>query len=120
MFEGYIAEKLANKMFEKEVFKIIKRHAAAGAIVMMLPLLGLDWIIYCVVLWHMYYAICEKLDTELNFSNIAIGFFVNIIIAIILDLIFTFLPFLTAFIVYAQFYLSGKAFVESLKAKSNL
>lgn len=115
MFEGLIASKLANKMFEEDLFKIVKRHAFWGALVMLFPLFGLDWIVFIFVLWHMYNAICEKLGTSLNFSTIAVGFIVNIVIAIALDLLFTFIPFLIGFIVYAQFYFSGKAYIETLK-----
>lgn len=32
MFEGYIAGKLANKIFEKDVIKIVKNHAKCGAL----------------------------------------------------------------------------------------
>ena len=117
MLEGYIANKLGNKMFQEDIFKIVKRHALAAAIVMMFPLAGLDWLIYIYVLWHMYNAICKKVGTTLNFGNIAIGFFVNIFIAILLDVLFTFIPFLISFVVYAQFYFSGKAFIEILKNK---
>ena len=69
MFEGFIAGKLANKMFEKDVFKIVKKHAFIGAIVMILPLFGFDWLIYCIVLWHMYHAICEKVGTKLDLGK---------------------------------------------------
>lgn len=117
MFEGLIAGKLANKMFEKDVFKIVKKHAFLGAIIMILPLFGFDWLIYCIVLWHMYYAICEKVGTKLDLSNIIVGLIVNIIVAIVLDIILTFIPFLIGFIVYAQFYFSGKAYIETLKKK---
>lgn len=115
MFEGLIASKLANKMFEKDLYKIVKRHAFWGALVMLLPLFGLDWLVFVFVLWHMYNAICEALGTTLKFSTIAVGFIVNIVVAIALDIIFTFIPFLIGFIVYAQFYFSGKAYIESLK-----
>ncbi len=49
MFEGYIAGKFANKMFEKEVFKIVKRHACWGALIMALPSFGLGIFIYIYV-----------------------------------------------------------------------
>lgn len=117
MFEGYIASKLANKMFEKDVFKIVKNHALGGAIVMALPLFGFDWIIYCCILWHMYYAICKKVGVSLNIGNIIVGVIVNIIVAVILDIVLTFIPLLIGFIVYAQFYFSGKAYIETLKSK---
>lgn len=117
MFEGLIAGKLANRMFEKDVFKIVKKHALWGALVMILPLFGFDWLVFCFVLWHMYYAICEKVGTKLNLGNIIVGLVVNVVVAIVLDIILTFIPFLIGFVVYAQFYFSGKAFIETLKSK---
>ena len=47
MFEGLIANKLANKMMEEDLYKIVKRHAFWGALVMILPLFGFDWIVFC-------------------------------------------------------------------------
>lgn len=116
MLEGLISNKLAHKMFdEEELYKIVKRHAFWGALVMLLPLFGLDWIVFVAILWRMYNKLCLELGTTLKFSTIAVGFIVNIIVAIVLDIIFTFIPFLISFIVYFQFYFSGKAYIESLK-----
>ena len=115
MFEGYIAGKLANRMFEQDVFRIVKKHAFWGALIMVFPLFGLDWLIYCCILWHMYYAICKKVGCKLNIGSIFTGVLVNIIVAVVLDLVLTFIPILIGFIVYAQFYFSGKAFIETLK-----
>ena len=92
MFEGLIANKLANKMMEEDLYKIVKRHAFWGALVMILPLFGFDWIVFCAILWRMYNKICLHVGTTLKFSTIAAGF-----------------------IVYAQFYFSGKAYIETLK-----
>lgn len=105
-------------MFEKDVYKIVKRHALCASIIMLLPLFGLDWLCYIIILWHMYHAICKKVGTELNISTIIVGFIVNVIVAIVLDLLFTVIPFLISFTVYAQFYFSGKAYIESLKKMS--
>ena len=46
---------------------------------------------------------------------VGLGIVVNIIIALVIDIVFTVLFFLEGFIIYFQFYLSGKMFVESLK-----
>ena len=46
MFEGYIAGKFANKMFEKDVFKIVKKHAFWGALLMMIPDFGFGIIFF--------------------------------------------------------------------------
>lgn len=118
MFEGLIAAKLANKMFEEDVFKIVKRHAFWGCLLMALPDFGFGTLIFIYVLWHMYSKIAEKCD--LSFSEnfwklVGVGFIVNIVIALVFDIVFTALPFLAPFVFYAQFYLSGKLFVETLR-----
>ena len=118
MFEGYIAGKFANKMFEKEVFKIVKSHALWGALIMMIPDFGLGTLFFIAILWHMYSAICDKVG--ISFSNhfwslVGVGIFVNIAIALVIDIVFSVLFFLEGFIMYFQFYLSGKLFVESIK-----
>lgn len=115
MFEGLIADRLANKMLEQDLYKIVKRHAFWGALVMVFPLFGLDWIVFGFILWRMYHKICEHVGTTLKFSTIATGLIVNILVGIVLDLVLTFIPILIGFIVYLQFYLSGKMYIESLK-----
>ena len=118
MLEGYIAGKFADKMFEKDVFKTIKRHALFGALIMMIPDAGLGTIAFIFILWHMYSSICDKVGISFSdhfWSLVGVGIVVNILIALAIDIVFTFLFFLEGFIVYFQFYLSGKLFVESLK-----
>ncbi len=118
MFEGSISAKFANKYFEKDVFNIIKKRAAIGALLMMFPDFGLGGFIYIIVLWNMYSKICEKVG--ISFSDnlgklIGVGFVVNILVAFIIDFALTACFFLEPFVVYAQFYLSGKFFIETLK-----
>ena len=60
MFEGIIAAKFADKYFEKDVFKVIKRRAALGSLLMMLPDFGFGGFIFIAVLWSMYSKISEK------------------------------------------------------------
>lgn len=118
MFEGYIAAKFANKMFEKDVFKIVKKHAFWGALLMILPLWGFGTLIYIAVLWHMYNAIAEKVGISFkdNFWKlVGLGIIVNIIVAFLIDLFLSLLFFLKPFLIYFQFYFSGKAYVEALK-----
>lgn len=122
MLEGCIAGKFANKMFEEEVFKTIKKHAFCGALIMMIPDFGFGTLFFIAVLWHMYSNICDKVG--ISFSDnfwklVGLGIFVNIAIAFAIDLIFTALFFLEPFIMYFQFYMSGKLFVESLKTMDN-
>lgn len=110
-----------DKMFDKDTAKIVRSHALCGAIVMALPLFGLDWIIFVVVLWHMYSSLCKRANQTLTLGNIVIGILVNVVIALIVDGALTLIPLIgwlgTAFIVYLQFYLSGKMFIENIKSK---
>lgn len=86
---------------------------------MALPLFGLDWITFCCILWHMYSKLCERAHKKLDTGNVIVGIIVNTVIAVVIDLLLTFVPVIgwlgTAFIVYLQFYLSGKSFIETIK-----
>lgn len=119
MLEGFIAGKAAKKMFkEKEIFKIVKRHAFWGCLLMALPDFGFGTIFFIAVLWHMYSSIAEKYDLSFseNFWSLAgLGFFVNIAIGFVIDLVMSPVFFLQPFVSYGQFYLSGKMYVETLK-----
>lgn len=118
MFEGYIAGKFANKIFEKEVFKTIKRHAFVGALLMMIPDFGFGTLFFIGVVWHMYSSICDKVGVSFSdnfWKLVGLGVVVNIAVACVIDIFMSVLFFLEGFIVYFQFYFSGKAFVESLK-----
>lgn len=118
MFEGLIAAKFANKMFEKDIFKIVKRHAFWGCLLMALPDFGFGAVIFIAVLWHMYSSIAKRCDLSFsdNFWKLAgLGFVVNIIVAFVLDLALSTVFFLAPFVFYAQFYLSGKFYIETLK-----
>lgn len=118
MLEGFIAAKLANKMFEKDVFKIVKSHAFWGCLLMSLPDFGFGTVIFICVLWHMYSSIAEKCDLSFseNFWKLAgVGFIVNVLVALVLDIVLSALFFLAPFVFYAQFYLSGKMYIETLK-----
>lgn len=119
MFEGFIAGKLAENLFkkEKEIFKSIKSHAMWASLIMMIPDFGLGVIAFVFILWHMYSSVCKKVGV--NFSDhfwtlVGVGMFVNIAIALVIDITLTFLFFLEPFLIYMQFYLSGKAFYKSL------
>lgn len=118
MLEGYIAGKFANKMFEKDIFRTIRNHALVGAVLMAFPDFGFGAVFFIGVLWHMYSSICDKVGISFSehfWSLVGVGIFVNVAIAIIVDIVFSFLWFLEPFIIYFQFYMSGKLFVESIK-----
>lgn len=118
MLQNQFAD-LGDKMFDKDTAKIVRSHAFWGALIMALPLFGLDWIIFCCVLWHMYSRLCDRANTTLHVGNIIVGAIVNIAIAIAIDIVLSFIPIIgwlgTAFIIYLQFYFSGKSYIETLK-----
>lgn len=119
MLQRYIAKKWGDKMFEAEIAKVVKKHAFGAAIILILPLFGLEVIAFVVILWHMYSSLCEKAGTKLRFGTIAVGFIVNVVIATVISILLDLIPVVgwlgKGFIVYLQFYLSGKAFIETLR-----
>ncbi len=110
----------ADKLFDKDTASIVRSHALWASIIMALPLFGFDLFFYCFILWDMYSDLCKRAHKKLDFGNIIVGFIVNIVVAFILDTALTFIPVIgwlgTAFIVYLQFYFSGKSFIESIKS----
>ena len=118
MLQKYFA-KWGDKMFEEDLAKVVRKHSFYAAIVMAIPLFGLGIFFFIYNLWHMYSVLCEKCGTTLKISTVIVGIIVNVIIAITVNLLLMLLPVVgwlgTGFIVYVQFYLSGKAFIESLR-----
>lgn len=115
MFEGKIAKYVGGGMFpEEDLKKLVHNHALIGAIILAIPGFGIDWIVYCVVLWHMYHKLCQRVNQTLGCGTIVLGVGVNMVVAIVVDLLLTLIPLLSGFLAYLQFYLSGKAFIETL------
>lgn len=106
-------------MFEEDMAKIVRKHAFWAAIIMIIPTFGFGLILYCYILWHMYYALCERCGTELKISTVIAGIIVNLIIAAVVNFVLAYIPVIgwlgTGFIVYLQFYLSGKSYIETLR-----
>lgn len=122
MLQKYFA-RWGDKMFEEEMASIVKKHAAIAALIMMLPLFGLGVFAFAAILWHMYYDLCEKCGTKLKLSSVILGILVNVVVAFVINLLFSFIPVLgwlgTGFLIYVQFYFSGKSYIEILR-KLNL
>ena len=120
MFEGKIAKYVGGGMFpEEDMLKTVHTHAAVAALVVALPLFGIEWLAFIGILWHMYSSLSEKVGVPFGCSSVIVGIIVNVAITIGVDLFGTFIPVLgwltTAGIVYLQFYLSGKAYIETLR-----
>lgn len=62
-----------DKLFDKDTAKIVRNDAFWGAIVASLPLFGIDWIIYCIILWHMYSSLCDRAHKKFDIKNIIVG-----------------------------------------------
>ncbi len=110
---------MEKKKFDKNPAKIVRSHALWGSIVIALPLFGLDWIVYCINLWHMYAKLCKRANRKMDVGSIIVGFIVNIVFAVVTDLALSFIPaigWLGAFIIaYLLIYFSGKSYIEMLK-----
>ena len=117
--QGFVFKKVGDKMFDQDTAKIVRQHAFWGGLIMALPLEVVDTIGFAFILWHMYSKLCERANTKLNFGNIVAGFIVNIIVALVISFALVALPVIgwlgTGFVVYLQFYLSGKSFITTLK-----
>lgn len=126
MLYNYIAKKTfvkwGDKLFEDDILKIVKKHALYASIVMFLPLLGVDSIIFAVILWHMYYSLSKKCNIPFELKSIIVGAIINVVLATIVDFALMLLPFVgnfgTGVFVYFQFYLSGKGYIETLRKLS--
>lgn len=103
-------------MFDKDTAKIVREHAAAGAFIMAIPGFGIDWLIYIIILWDMYADLSKRAGKKCSFIS---GVISNIVVGIGLDLLLSFIPVFgwltTGAIVFLQFYLSGKAYIQTLK-----
>ncbi|MDE7377994.1 MAG: hypothetical protein K2N13_03420, partial [Paraprevotella sp.] len=73
---------------------------------------------YIYILWRMYSKIADKVGVSFADNStklIGVGIIVNLIVAFVIDIIMSFIFFLKPFVMYFQFYASGKLFIETLK-----
>lgn len=111
----------ADASLSKDVSDIIKRHSLYGAICMIVPLWGLETLIYIPILWGMYVKLCNKAEVPFwknFFTSIIGGFIVNIIVVTILNILLDFIPLAgwigAGIIGYVGTMLSGCAYLETL------
>lgn len=116
MLQGQFA-KVGDKMFDQDTAKIVKRHAFWAAILRLIPVLGTFF--FLLILWDMYSSLCKRANQKLRMKHILVAIVVNILIAIVLEFVYWFVPILgwlgTSFMVYLQFYFSGKSFIETIR-----
>lgn len=111
----------ADRGLSERMTSCIKSYSWWGAVIMALPLFGLDTIIYAIVLWSMYGKISSLSGVPFSghaMKNILGGFIVNILIVFVLNMILDCILVLgwigCALIGYLGTKLSGQAYVEVL------
>lgn len=108
--------------FSEQARSLVNICAIIGGIALALPLLGLDNIVYAVVLWTMYARLCalakKSFGANLTKSFIG-GFVVNLIVSGALELLLSFIPvvnFIGAFFIGAiSIKVSGAAYLKALE-----
>lgn len=120
MFEGQIAKRLGGGLFpEDKMKKKVHTHAMVAAFIAAFPLPVIEQIAFIIVLWHMYSELGKCIGVLFGCSSIIIGAIVNIAFYVAYSLALEAIPVFgwltTAGICYLQFYLSGKAYIETLK-----
>lgn len=111
----------ADRAMSAKVRSCVKTRSWIGAIVMVLPLFGLDAIIYAVVLWGMYSSLSRMSGVPFKsnlVTNIIGGFIVNIVVVFCLNFILDFIPGLgwigSGLVGFFGMYLSGVSYIEIL------
>ncbi|MGN0223348.1 MAG: hypothetical protein ACI4AM_04900 [Muribaculaceae bacterium] len=110
---------IGDHMFDKDTAKIVRSHAFWGGFIMALPAFGIDWLIFAIILWDMYASLSKRAGKQFGCGSVIVGIISNLVVGIGLDLLLSFIPVIgwlgILFIVYLQFYFSGKAYIETLK-----
>ncbi len=118
---------LIDRGFSERAKSLVTNHSIIGGISLALPLFGLDNILYIVVLWHMYYKLCDLANKSFG-SNKAKSFIgaiiVNVIVASLLELACNVLPIvggiIGGFIIgFASIKISGAAYLKALEIAHN-
>lgn len=116
-----LAEAAATTGLSEKVQSCVKSRSLLAAIIMVIPLWGIECILYAIVLWGMYAELCKlaKVPFWSNFfTSVLGGFIVNIIVVFILNLILDFIPIVgwigAAVVGYCITLFSGCAYLEVL------
>ena len=111
----------ADRGLSERMTSCIKSYSWWGAVIMALPLFGLDTLIYAIVLWSMYGKISSLSGVPFSghaMKNILGGFIVNILIVFVLNMVLDFILVFgwigSAIVGYWGTKLSGQAYVEVL------
>lgn len=111
----------ADRGLSERMTSCIKGYSWWGAVIMALPLFGLDTLIYVILLWSMYGKISSLSGVPFSghaMKNILGGFIVNILIVFVLNMVLDFILFFgwigSAIVGYWGTKLSGQSYVEVL------
>ena len=112
---------MAESGLSQKVSSVVKNRSIIAAVVMAIPLWGLESIIYAVILWGMYSELCRlaKVPFWSNFfTSVLGGIIVNLIVVTILGFILDLLPIFgwiaSAIMGYCATLFSGCAYLEVL------
>lgn len=110
-----------NSAMSQRVKSCVKTRAWMAAIVLALPLYGVDVFIYVCILWNMYITLSRIAGVPFwkNFiTNVIGGFIVNVVLTLIGNVVLDLIPFLGWFgmglIGYFVIIYSGAAYIEVL------
>ena len=124
---GFFA-RLNGASLDVRIKSLIKKRSWLGGLCMVLPLFGLDVIVYAIILWRTYSKISTLSAVPFKgnaFKNIIIGFLVNLIIVAVLNIVLdslTLVPGIFALSLplsfalgYASIYYSGVLYANMIK-----
>ena len=114
---------MADAGLSKEVSNVVKSRSLTSAVIMAIPLWGIEVILYAIVLWSMYVELCKLARVPFwknFFTSVVGGYLVNIFVVFILNLILDFIPvagwIAAAIMAYCATLFSGCAYLEVLVA----
>ncbi|MBR5893569.1 MAG: hypothetical protein IKZ37_08050 [Bacteroidaceae bacterium] len=113
----------ADAGLSQRVSSCVKTRSIVAAIIMVIPLWGIEVFLYAIVLWGMYSELCRLANVPFwknFFTSVLGGFIVNIIVVFILNFILDFIPIggwiAAAIMGYCVTLFSGCAYLEVLAA----
>lgn len=115
---GSTVERFMSGALDKEIHQAVMGRAVVGAIIMAMPLFGIETIGFAIVLWNMYSKISEisHVPFRENFKkNIAAAVVINLLVALLLCWIPVVDEIASAFVAFLTISLSGTAYVAALK-----
>lgn len=115
-----MAEQVATVGLSEKVQNCVRTRSLIAAIILLIPMWGIEVILYVIVLWGMYAELCKLARVPFKLKSIISGFVTNIIIVLIVNLVLDFIPIVgwisVAVYGYSTTLFSGCAYLEVLAA----